>query len=153
MAIRIQCALEALKDVCTWLDNSNGEVAVSICSYFIFKPLLRLTDFIISEISCEFNRSFLQFSKISTALSPFSIFSLCEFDLNTARVVFVGMSRPIAHTFKGHRDFKIEHGVKFHSFIWLSLQSQQRWFTCLYVFCARFFFLCVNNFSFTAALN
>lgn len=28
MAIRIQCALEALTDVCSWLENGNGEVAV-----------------------------------------------------------------------------------------------------------------------------
>lgn len=41
MAIRTQCAIDALDDVCTWLDN-GGEVAVSTLYNIIFYKLIKL---------------------------------------------------------------------------------------------------------------
>lgn len=34
MALRERCAMDALDDVCDWLDNSGGEVAVSVASFY-----------------------------------------------------------------------------------------------------------------------
>ena len=56
MAIRIQCAYEALDDVCNWLENSGGEVAVRwVCEltvgidFHAVSALLALTIFTSSE--------------------------------------------------------------------------------------------------------
>lgn len=34
MALRERCAMDALDDVCDWLDNSGGEVAVSVAFFY-----------------------------------------------------------------------------------------------------------------------
>lgn len=61
MALRQRCALDALEDVCQWLENESGEVAVSV---------LRIILYCAGYISCRFD-DFICYVSLLFLLSTF----------------------------------------------------------------------------------
>jgi hypothetical protein len=60
MAIRTQCAIDALQDVCTWLEN-GGEVAVStIVMNIVCSPLLEPLVYETTQL-CRFPTTYVNF--------------------------------------------------------------------------------------------